>query len=448
MRNNNSSFLLNIANIILGLVILLFGMRAVSSISISLAASYINIIPLCLSLWYISKTLKLNQFIGKKAEKSFIIFIVLLTLFSITFSYYFVYNDYLNKNGELCAHREHVWFYDNILTISKFTLFDWVNGALADLHLGKYENLSVYGSLFLRYGGDLPTNMCIWSAFNLALVAILIVLTAAKFGIEDKKRLWFIMLICLMQPYLDMIFACHRDGYGQVTIVLGFYIFVCTYKNSLSGIIAFPFYAFLFWIFRAQYIIIAVAIFFWSTFMSNRKSLNLIFGIVVVALVVLFLLSTINIVDYAYSEMYVGGYEVVNQRAGRSIVNMILISTLGYFPWPNLLQDPLWPWQVFAVFQGAMNVAMLYHVILIYKNKLSSIIDNPDLFIGVLLLAASVFVPGHMSYTVVAMPFFASSLVNVSKKRFLKTYGISILIIFFAGLLYSSLGLSGSRAFI
>lgn len=449
MRNNNNSLLLDITNILLGLIILLLGMRLVSIISISVTASFINVIPLCLSLWYVLKTLKISRFIGQGAEKTFIVIIALWTLFCITYSYIFVYYNYMNGQGELCAHSEHVWFYDNLMTIAHFSHSDWNSGALADLHLGKYENLSVYGSLFVRYGGDVPTNMCIWSAFNLALVAILMVLSLSRLGLNDQRCLWFIMLLCLTQPYLDMIFACHRDGYGQSAIMLGFYIFASTYNKPFSKIIAFPFYALLFWTFRSHYLIIAVVMLFWSIIKGNSNSfLNIVLGIGMVALVVAFLMMTINIVDYAKTEMYVGGYEDADERAGRSFINMFLISTLGYFPWPNLLKDALWPWQIFAVFQGAMNMAIIYYLFMTFKNRLREFVDNPTLFLGLLLFAASMFVPGHMSYTVVAMPFLASGLTNVDRKKFFRSYGISILIVLVVGFFYSILGLSGTRAFV
>lgn len=443
-----NSLLFEILVMVVGLYIMLYGMRLVSMVTTTVLASYINIIPLLISLWFIMKLLRIDRLIGKNAVTGFFIFVTLLTFASVLYSSIFVYSGYLNGRGELCAHSEHVWFYDNILSIARFSASDWSSGALAELHLGKYENLSVYGSLFLKYGGDLPTNMCIWSAFNLSLVSFLIVLSAKTVGVEDKKALWVVMLICLMQPYLDMIFACHRDGYGEVAIALGFYIFVRTYKNSTTSIIAFPFYAFLFWTFRAQYIIIAVIIFFWSILKGSRRSINFLIAAVVVALVVVVLIRSINIVDYAATEMYVGGYEGnIEVREGRSLLNMLLISTLGYFPWPNLLKDNLWPWQIFAVFQGAMNVAIIYQIFVNYKKRLSSLINRPEMFIGLLLIVASMVVPGHMSYTVVAMPFLAMSLSDVKIKSFMNTYMTAIVIIFLLGLIYSLLGLSGTRAF-
>lgn len=447
MQRNNS-LLFEIIVLVVGLFIMLFGMRLVSLITTTVTASYINIIPLLISLIIIVKILHVDIIIGKRAIIWFYVFIIVLTLFSIAYSSSYVYDGYLNGHGELCAHSEHVWFYDNILTISRFSVSDWAGGALANLHLGKYENLSVYGSLFLRYGGDLPTNMCIWSAFHLAIVAILIVLSAVSAGVVNRKGLCVILFICLLQPYLDMIFACHRDGYGEAAIVLGFYIFIRTYKNFTTGFIAFPLYAFLFWSFRAQYFIVAVVLFFWSIFNGNRKPTNVLFGLVIVVAMVALLLSSMNVVDYIYSDMYVGGYEGErDERAGRSLINMLLMSTLGYFPWPNLLKDALWPWQVFAVFQGAMNLTIIYHIVKAYKKRMRVFIERPEMLIGLLLFVASMVVPGHMSYTVVAMPFLAISLSKVHQNEFSKSYIISILLIFFVGFIYSLLGLSGTRAF-
>lgn len=441
-----NSLLFEIFVLVVGLFIMLFGMRLISMVSMKVTASYLNIIPLLISLWFIVKNLHLERLVGKRAITLFFVFIVVLCLLSILFSSIFVYNNYLDGAGELCAHPEHVWFYDNLLTISRFTSADWQQGALADLYLEKYQNMAVYGSLYVRFGGDVPTNMCIWSAFNLSLVAFLMVLSAVRLGIDDKKGLSVIMLLCLLQPYLDMIFANHRDGYGMVAIALGFYVFITTYKNPAKNIIAYPFYALLLWSFRAQYLIIASILLFWGLILGNRKTLNIVSGVLVVALLILFVQNT-NMVDYAYSNMHLEGYEESATRQGRSLFNSLLISILGYFPWLNLSRDPLWPWQLFAVFQGAMNVTIIYHIFTSYKNSFQSFINKPELLTGLLLIAASVFVPGHMSYTVVAMPFLAISLSKVNQKTIFKTYFVSILIVFFGGIIYSLLGLTGTRAF-
>ena len=433
------SFLYNIAVIFIGLFILLLGIRVVANLTRTVTASYINIIPLCISLWFIERNLSLNKLLGRKALLVFFIFIVLLTLFCIFFSIHYVFGSYLNGGGDLCAHPEQTWFYNNMLTIANFSKSDWSQGLLADMHLGKYEIQLTYASLLVRFGGDIPTNMCIWSAFHLSLCAFIMVLVAVKMGVTNRQRLCLIFFICLLQPYIDMLFACHRDGFGEAALVLGLYIYISTYKNNVANLIAFPFYAFFFWSFRAQYLLLAATLYLWTFLIGKRKTINVIIGVIITILLFIIFYSSVDLYDYVYNNSYLGDYEVVGARQGRSVINMILISILGYFPWTNLLNDILWPWQLFASLQGAMTMTILYYVVKIYKNSLSAFLFNPVLFAGLLFFISSVYIPGHMSYTVVAMPILAATIKNITQKQFCYTYAAMIGLVCVSGYLYSLL---------
>lgn len=427
----------NIGVIILGLLIMLVGMFVVSMITITVVASFINIVPLVVSLWFIMKATCLEDYIGKKAVVFALLFVAFLTLINLVFGIIFVYDKYLSYGGNLCAHEEQTWFYECVLTISNFSFDDWMGGTIEHLHLGKYQNIMSYTSLLLTFGGNIPTNICIWNAFHLALSAILVVLIGVKLQITDGKKLGVMLFIVLLQPYLDMLFAFHRDGFGEAILLLGFYLFISTYKSSVYSLIAFPIYAFLFWTFRAQYLLIIVLLYLWNIFRNNRNILNFVIGIIAIVAVVYLFLTSINIYDYLKSDMHVYGYEVASERQGRSPLNMIIISILGYFPWTNLFSDRLWPWQFFACIQGAMNLTILFFVFKTYFNKLKSFITEPTLFTAMMFLGASVFVPGHMSYTVVAMPFFALTVTNIRIRQFLGMFGVIIVIVFCASLLYS-----------
>ena len=443
MQKENN-LLLDLIVVILGLIILLFGMNVVSSFTTSVNATYINIIPMCLALLFIIKSLHFNLIVGSQTIALFFVFVILLTLINIFYGVNFVYDDFLRIGGTLCTHPEHAWVYDNVLAISKVPLKDLLNGELNEMYLGKYQNLLFYLSFMIRFGGNIPTNICIWNAFHLSLSSILIAMSAQKMGIDNRNRLIFVFFVCLFQPILDSLTSFHRDGFGESFLIIGLYVFACTYKNNTMKIFAFLLYAFLFWCFRAQYIFVAIALLIWAIYYGKKRfSIDLV-GVFSFFAIFLFVINLSEIFDFASDNLYFNAYEEAGERQGRSLINIILVGIIGYFPWTNLFRDSCWYYHVFACFQGAMDVVILYYVAGSLKNNLRAIFYNPILMVALLLFISALYLPGHTAYTMVSMPLFAVVISDTKFKNFISSYVYVCFIILLVGLVYGTLGFSGN----
>ncbi len=442
-RSNN--ILVDIFIIFVGVVILLVGMAMVNCFVTTELASFIDIIPMLFAIWFIVHFLHLRDVVNKSSIKYLYLITFVLTFLVLIFSLAFVFNETgyfytLEKSG--IRLNEHAWAYNNIRKLSHYSLIDLIfEGNLKHFHLGKYSAVFAYCSLMFRYGGDVLTHICIWRAFHLCLVAILVSLSAYNFGVDDKKRLSMIMIVSLFIPMLDTLFAYNHDSVGYTFIALGFYILSCTHKNNLASLIAFPLYAFLFFWFRRPYAVIAVALYFWSILRGNRNKINILLGSIIIVLILSYFTSTINFIDFVNDDLGFAENSNPTGQVERGFINKILVTTLGYFPWTNLLKNVQWPYALFACFQGAMNVTIMYYIFIDYRNKLMSLFNNPFTLSGVLFFLAAMAHPGHISYTSVAIPFFLAALENVTIKRVFRTYSFMILIIFMGGLIYKFLGI-------
>lgn len=442
---STNSLLVDICVIASSIVILLFGMYLVNQIFTSELASYIDVIPMGLALLFAMKSLRLDSLIGQNAKVTFIIFTIILTLVILLFSstYVFSPNGYFHTLQNYISLNEQSWAYDNITAISEMSYSDIVKGNLESLQLRKYQNSFLYCSLLFRYGGNVLTHICIWRAFHLCLEAILMALIAARLGVRDRKALLAILIICMIQPMLDVFFAYNHDAVGNFFIALGMYIFVCTSKNKMYSILAFPIYALLFYWFRQPYGLIAIAIFIWNIVANQRSTFSFVFGSLAVILMLIFFITTFDVASFLFDDLGVGEQADAVEREGRGLINTILVGTLGYFPWLNLLKDPNWAYCLFACFQGAMNLSMLYYVYKQNRDNIKGVFSNPVFLAALMFLLSAYALPGHMAYTAVAMPFFAATFHSIKLKSFMKSYVMMIVVVFVAGFIYGTLGFAG-----
>ena len=432
--------------ILIGLSIFLFGVYLVSIVLTNETASFIDVVPMCLSLWFIIKALKINELVGKETAVLFMVILTCSTLFSLLLGKEIVFasDGYFNNLEKTGIFNEHSWTYDNMSNIAGFSVAEIFSGAVKGLNLGHYEYLYTYCSLIFRYGGDIITHICIWRAFHFGLASLLMVLVAYKIGLEEKKRLVFILIICLIQPMMNTFSAYTRDAPGQAAIAIGLYILVSTRHSYLKNTIAFPIVAFLFYVFRLQYLIIAVFLYLWNLFSGKKHVGEIIFGVAITVIVIVYMASTVNYYDFLYHDLNVGIYTNEAKRSSFSIYYALIVGILGYFPWTNLLRDMNWPYSMYACFQGAMNFTVLYHVIVSNKGRFKELFSNPIFIAAILFFAFALFVPGHMSYTSVSMPLFAISIKDIELNKCLSFYLKTILMVFILGGAYNLMGLTGS----
>lgn len=445
IAQRSNSLLEDIFIILVGVIILLAGMAFVNCFVTTELASFIDIIPMMLAIWFIVHFLKLNEVVNKTTINVFYIIIFILTLVILIFSINVVFS----KNGYFYTFEsqgfgknEHAWAFNNIRNLSQYSLYELlVKGKLDYYNLDKYGVAFSYCSLMFRYGGVVLTHICIWRAFHLAIVSILIMLSATKLGIEDERRLSMIMTTCLLLPMFDTIFAYNHDAVGYAFIALGVYIYLSSYKIPFISFLTFPIYVLLFYWFRRPYALIAIALFFWSSFKNNR--IIALFSIFISTFALFFLASNMNLYDFFYDDLGVSDRNLASENDGRSFINILLITIIGNFPWTILLKNIQWPYILFACFQGAMNITIIYYLLITFrtqrKEKRFALLSNPMTLGGFLFFLASLSIPGHMSYTSVAMPFFLITIENVDQRKLTRTYLFVIVIIFSAGLIYDIL---------
>lgn len=438
LRENSIVF--DILAIFGGLAILLLGMRLVNNFISDEVASFIDIIPMLFALWFISNMLHVERFIGKNGLIIFLLIIASLTFILLIFSVKFVFSPtgyyYTLENTGIL--NEHAWCHDCIKEISEHSFFDIFQGGIEYMNLGKYESLFVYCSLMFRFGGDVLTHICIWRAFHLGLVTILMILIAEKIGVKNRKRFVLIMMICLFMPMLHVLFAYNHDGVGYAFVALGTYLFISCSSNVTKSLVVLPFFVLLFYWYRPPYALIAVAMYLWNAFSESRNK-NKIVALLAVVLLALIFFATVDIgallTDKMGMEVYSDAFDQNHKQ--RNFFNALAVTITGYFPWTNLFHDVIWPYNFFCCFQGAMNITLLYYIYYSYKrNFFKSMISNPVLLIGCFFLLGAMVYPGFANYTSVAMTFFAVVITNVDVKRFFKSYSMSIVIIFFLGLLW------------
>lgn len=380
----------------------------------------------------------IKQLVGKKHIRYFIIGIVSVCFFNIFFSSEFVFSDLTGRNLDISLHYEHSWCYQNLRNIAESIISgDNLSLTLDNLNLRQYKYTFLYSSLIFVFGGYEPTNICIWNSLHLAFISIIACLIADKLGIRDSKRLGFILILILFQPFFDAVHIYHRDIVGEAMMMLGMFWFIYLYNKPFYSMLLLPFYVFLFYCFRLQYAVVAVALYVWCLInRRNNKSQSIIALVVLLSLVIImsnyidyFILVDENLNFQSYSDDIVG--------RGGGIIRTIIVGIIGYFPWTNLLSDPYWTYHIFLPFQAMMNISILLILYINYKKRLSDILTNPVLICGLFLfLIAFGGGVGHISYFCVGMPLL---IIGIRDKYGLlpKYFFVAILINFIGGAIYS-----------
>lgn len=434
------SKLLPIIHIIVGVFIMLMGMSISHGQGVGLWTSYLNVIFMSLGIYYILRALKFYEYVGKKNIVFFICGVSGITVFCIWFSSSFLFTDLLGDSYEISSHWEHSWCYQNIRTIAEsIKSGENLSSTLDGLYLRQYEKSFTYSSLMFIFGGNEPTNICIWNGMHLAIIAIMACLIAVRLGVEDKKRLSFIFFVVLFLPFFDALHIYHRDNVGEALLMIGMYIFVCVYKKPLWSLVFMPLFVFLFYCFRFQYAIVAVLLYFWCVLINATKKVGSLLAFVVLVVVAILLINYINIDAFLEQDLNYTIYSENILGRGGGFLRTFVVGLVGYFPWTNLLRDPYWTYHVFMPLQAMINISVLFLLFLNYKRNLIQLAVNPALMCGLMLFflgfGGGV---GHVSYFAAGMPLL---IIGIKRKfsLFVKVMAVFISINFFAGILYSLL---------
>lgn len=435
----------NIFAFIIGLAILLVGFEVSHVLIEGVASSYFASVFMLIGVYVVARVTRLRDYIGSGGITLLLLLSAVIVVFNLVYSQLFVFADYLaHGSGDVSIHPEHSLSYSQMSTISQVL---GKGGSLEDLdylNLNQYKWLYTYYSLMFTFGGNVVTHINVFNMFHLAVAAIFMVLTAVRLGVKERSTLALVLLVCLIQPVLDCLFAYHRDIVGQTALVVGMYLFVCTYKNNMLKFLVFPIYAALFYSFRLQYLVVALLLFLWTLFRDNRRGSSFFIGIVVFLGVVLFIITQMRteiIMTFFLSDLNITDYVEMERL---SFLGNIILGLIGFFPWTQLLVDPNWSYHVFAYLQGAMNITIIYYVLKTNWRRLSNIFVNPVLFTAVLLFVIAFFVAGHTTYVSVAMPLFAVGIKDVKYKRVLNTFLVLCVIYIVLSFLYNAMGLTGA----
>ena len=426
----------------IGIALLLGGMWIVNLFVDGILSSFIDIIPMVVALYYIASSVGINRMIGKKLVYRWLLLILVLAVFSLSFSCFFVFNDYLNGiSNDVTTHEEHAWGYESMASIAESIKIGDLNQTLESLHLGKYQTLFVVYSLMFVFGGTVVTHICIWNSFFVGLCCVLLLLIAGRENYLSENNKQALFLITALFPIFHCGFIYHRDIIGVAFVVLGFYLFISTYKSAIASIVSFPLYSLLFYHFRHPYIIVAFLLFLFGLVSRKNKGLITLFSFVVLLFAVVYFLYNENLTSFFSEDLYFDAYG--SQYHG-SLIGTILQAIVGYFPWTQLITDKHWTYHVFICLQQCMQLSIIFFFINEYQNKLGDILKKPVPLMGVLLFSTALISAGHVAYFSVAFPFLAICINNLNIRKVYSVFIIVFSFFFITSIVYNMLGYTGS----
>lgn len=438
--------LTNILGFFVGLFVLLCGMWIVSNLTHGNLSSYVDVVFMLLGIYIVAKISRLSEYVGEDGLNLLLVLSGIIAILNMVYSEQFVFENYLlgGSRTSISAHVEHSLSYYRMSTIARVLEGGGSLDDLEDLNLNQYKWLYTYYSLMFIFGGDVVTHINVFNMYHLAISTIFMVLIAVRMGIKDCSTLSVVMLISLIQPILDCLFAYHRDIVGQAALAVGMYLFVCTYKNNFQNLLVLPVYAALFYSYRLQYLVVALILYFWSILKNEKRGMSFYFGIIGL-LIILGVLATnfssIFLVSFFQEDLNIKGY-VEGERL--SIIGNLILGLVGYFPWTQLKNDPNWSYHIFAYLQGAMNIVIVYYAIKSNRYRLGRFLSNPVYITALMFFAIAFFVAGHTTYVSVAMPFFATTISGVKYKKVFNSFMLLCAAYLALSLVYEVVGLTGS----
>lgn len=441
-RSNLSTCLRNVLFMLMGVLALLFGMYCTYvSFGDNVSSSYIDILWLLIAIIFTTRAIRLDNIIGRKNTKIFIICVLFLTLFSIIFSTNFVFDEYLAKrSSDIAYHDEHSWTYGKMTAIADI-LHRGSFDEFEDLYLNQYASLYTYSSLVFYFGGNVVTHICIWNAFHLSIMCITFALICVNARCCSKEILFPLMLLCLFQPAFDTLHVYTRDIVGESGIMIGLYLFLSSCKKSMQCFMLFPIYGYLFYAQRYQYIAIAFFLFAYSVLFIQKRSATNIMLLIVILVVSIGLFVFGGVSDKLYTELHVADYV---EEHSRGVVTSIILGFVGGFPWTILLTDKNWTYHSFLYLQSMMMLSILFWLYKKYKDKYKDVLKDPILVCGLVFYSFGFIDPGHVKYFVVGFPMLITGLVGIRFKYILSTFYRLVILIIFASLIYDMIGLTGS----
>ncbi|HOT60563.1 MAG TPA: hypothetical protein PLJ83_12950, partial [Spirochaetales bacterium] len=234
-------------------------------------------------------------------------------------------------------------------------------------------------------------------------------------------------------------------------VMLALYIYASSYEKPVKCCCLFPIYAFLLWIVRLQYIVVAIAICLCSAFFSHsedtkRDNVGRIMAIGVIIICCLFAFTKIDLSSYISQDLNFDVYMGNTSYDILSLFKRFIISFLPYFPVTHLFDDPHWSYGLAGALQIPINLSLIAILVSdLYRNRrLVEIIKNP-LIISIMIFYMSGFLSAvHVTYISVGMPLMAIVYQDYEKSKYRKYIFAFFILYVVSSLIYEILGLRGS----
>lgn len=436
--------------ILLSIAVLLGFMFLLRSVAQGIYNTLANFVSLTIAIIVLANVTNLRNVVGDGVVTKLVVIALAIAGISLLFSRYFVFHRYIEGLYGHLSHTEHDLMFTQMQTIANrlsngFTIAQ----ATEDLYLNQYHNIFVYCSFMFLAGGINVTNMIVWSTLHLVICAVCMALMCYQYGITDQKRLNFIMTLSMCQPLFWSVHNYNKVIVGEAVLLVGMYIYMVSFRKPWLNMMLFPVYAWLMWMLRLQYLLVAVVLCLFCIVISNKKAnMTTFVEIVVVLAVVVFLFATMNIGAFIQEELNVENY--VDGTTFR-IVDLpvrIVRSFLPYFPFTNIFTDDNWAFNIFCLFQITLNLVLWYQVLsrAIKKRRVKELLKNPMMIAAIGFFAAGLFSMIHTTYLSVGSFLVSSELEDTEGDKLFLNCLFVFMIIFFISLIYFALGLTGSGA--
>ncbi|MBR3779229.1 MAG: hypothetical protein IKL13_05865 [Clostridia bacterium] len=437
-----------IFGIVVSITVLLLFMFLLRDVGNGVQNTLVNFISLTIAIIVLVNVTGLRNVVGEGVVLKVVLFALVVSIVSLVFSRYFVFNRYMEGAYGHLSHIEHDLMYNQMQIIStRLSTGNSLANAIQGLQLNQYHNIFVYSAMIFLVGGINLTNMIVWSALHMVICAVCMTLMCYRFGITDRARLNLILVLSLCQPLFWAVHHYNKVIIGQAFIMVAMYIYVCSFHNSWLNMLLFPVYAWLLWSMRLQYLLIAVVLCLMCIIVSNQKRhMIIVVQMIVVLAIAVLLIMSMDMSSFLQSDLNFASYTEDSDYSLLVMPMRLLRSFLPYFPFTNIFNDKHWAFNVFCILQITLNLVLWYLVLsrALVKRRLKKLFANPMFIAAVGFFCAGLLSAIHTTYVSVGTILLLSEIEDVKGSKIFINCVFTFMLLMFVSVVYFALGLTGS----
>lgn len=437
-----------IFGIVVSITVLLLFMFLLRDVGNGVQNTLVNFISLTIAIIVLVNVTGLRNVVGEGVVLKVVLFALVVSIASLVFSRYFVFNRYMEGAYGHLSHIEHDLMYNQMQIIStRLSTGNSLANAIQGLQLNQYHNIFVYSAMIFLVGGINLTNMIVWSALHMVICAVCMTLMCYRFGITDRARLNLILVLSLCQPLFWAVHHYNKVIIGQAFIMVAMYIYVCSFHNSWLNMLLFPVYAWLLWSMRLQYLLIAVVLCLMCIIVSNQKRhMIIVVQMIVVLAIAVLLIMSMDMSSFLQSDLNFASYTEDSDYSLLVMPMRLLRSFLPYFPFTNIFNDKHWAFNVFCILQITLNLVLWYLVLsrALVKRRLKKLFANPMFIAAVGFFCAGLLSAIHTTYVSVGTILLLSEIEDVKGSKIFINCVFTFMLLMFVSVVYFALGLTGS----